>query len=386
MQKHVGIIGTVGKIPKTFQLKNQELLQATGMNTGNLVFQYAVYNAIYDERIIIGSELPWDPDKVRETCRVIVIPAANFVREGADFTSMANFLEKVDLPLVVLGLGAQADDYSKKSFELLPGTQRLLDIFKERCRTIGVRGPYSAEILEGMGVKNTAVIGCPSNFLNFDPNLPNILEKKFLQSSNVLSVTGDEPWPKSALKREAERKLITLIQQHGGVYILQSVEPFFKMMRALNSYQLPESDLEKLTLSLCNALTPEMSAEDFRKFAYSCFRIYFDVDQWLEDASRFDLSVGLRLHGNMVPFQAGTPAIWITHDARTQELAETMSLPRISLDDFLDAQDVQALKDAANPDFSAYATTRDILMRRYLEIFGENAIAHAHEVIQLQPV
>ena len=383
--KKVGIIGTRGKVSKAFGMGTDQLLHSVGANTGNLVFQYSVYNTISEDRIVIGVDIPWDVNQVKENCRVIVVPAANFIREGADFTSMTNFLEQVDLPLVVVGLGVQAKDYNKKIFDLHSSTLRLLELFKERCKTIGLRGEYSAEILSSMGVNNIEVIGCPSNFLNPDVGLPDKIIKKASSDVEVISATGDEPWPSNSLKRDAERKLLTLVQEFSGTYVIQSVQPFVKVLRDRNIYQKSEEEEEeRLFDSLREALMPHLSTREFRRFARSRFRIYVDVDQWLEEASRFDFSVGLRLHGNMVPFQAGTPAVWVAHDARTQELSEVMSLPHVSVSDFLNINHIQELKEVALEYLPLYRNKRTILLERYVRIFEENEIQQAHRLSEFK--
>jgi hypothetical protein len=59
------------------------------------------------------------------------------------------------------------------------------------------------------------------------------------------------------------------------------------------------------------------------------------VDEWMFAARNFDLAFGMRMHGTMVALQAGVPSVLITHDRRTVELAKTMDIPRISLEEFI---------------------------------------------------
>ena len=55
------------------------------------------------------------------------------------------------------------------NFVLHPNTLKLLKEIEERC-VIGVRGYYTAEILNKYGIKNLQVIGCPSMFYGLDYN------------------------------------------------------------------------------------------------------------------------------------------------------------------------------------------------------------------------
>jgi hypothetical protein len=288
-------------------------------------------------------------------------------------TGFVNFMEQTKLPLVVVGLGAQADSYDKKHFDLHPSVDRFLALLRERCTTVGVRGPFTAQVLESLGVRNFEVIGCPSNFLNPDPGLPDKLLAKWSDTIPFVCTTGDEPWPRNREKVEAERRLIQLARKHGGIYVQQSVEPFVRVLRKGNPYQHTRPEPNTIE-SLRNALAPEMPITAFLQFLASSVRIYYDVDQWLEDSARFNFSIGLRLHGNMVAFQSGCPAVWVHHDARTQELAETMGLPRMSLSEFNATSSVQEIKDRVNFDMSAYRLRRAELQGHYDRILAENGL------------
>jgi hypothetical protein len=375
MSLKVGFVGPPGRIAGSAFMDTAPLLSAVGQNTGNLVFQYAVRTTIAEEHIFVGSDLPWNPAKVRQHCKVLVIPSANFLREGFDPTGFINFLDKVELPLVFLGLGAQADSFEKTEFNFEPSILRLIDLLRERSKIVGVRGNYTAELLHRHSVDNVAVIGCPSNFLNSDPELPSKLERKWSEKVVTIATTGDEAWPRNIMKRDAERRLVAIARENGGIYVHQSVEPLVKSLRARNPYQT--SPVAPNTVeSLRNSIAPHLSDDDFTRFLASAVRIYYDVDQWLEDLARFDLSIGLRLHGNMVPFQAGCPAIWIHHDARTRELVETMRLPNLALPKFLSLRTVDEMKKASGADFAAYGMRRLELRRRYHDIFDAHGIAH----------
>lgn len=49
---------------------------------------------------------------------------------------------------------------------LSPNQKRNFSLLSEKSKLIGVRGNYSAEILNSLGIKNVRVIGCPSYFEN----------------------------------------------------------------------------------------------------------------------------------------------------------------------------------------------------------------------------
>lgn len=372
--KKIGIVGTHGRVDGCSFLSTDELLNKVGQNTGNLLFQYAVTNLVDEEKIIIGTDIPWDVNLVKETCRVIVIPCANFIRENFDFSGMVNFLDNVDLPLVFLGLGAQAKDYDQKEFNFHPSIIKLMDLVKNKSIVAGLRGEFTQNLLERFGVTNTEITGCPTNFINKSPCFIEQLENKWKRPAFSFIATGDEPWPKDLTKRDAERQMIDWVYKGHGLFLQQSVEPFIKYARQNNPYQnsaVPEHHED----SLRKTLAPNMTNEEFRGFIATKLRLYYTVDQWMEDSARMDFSIGLRLHGNMAAWQAGTPAIWVYHDSRTRELAETMALPHMSHMEFLDTNSIEEMKEKVNFNFSSYNDRRNTLGKRVNDIFCVNNIA-----------
>lgn len=373
--KKVGVVGTHGRVDKSSFLDTDELLKKVGSNTGNLLFQYAVCNLIDEDYVVVGEDLPWDVETVREQCRVLVIPSANFVRENFDFSGFVDFVDKTELPLVFLGLGAQAKNYEQTEFNFHKSIDKLLDLIKRRSEKVALRGAFTDKVLRERGVDSGVITGCPTNFINQDPFFINKLETKWSRDAFSFVATGDEPWPKDVTKRDAERKMIEWVANGNGLYLQQSVAPFIKYARQSNLYQ--ESTVpEHHENSLRQALAPSMSDEEFRGFVATKMRLYYNVDQWMEDSARVDFSIGLRLHGNMAAWQSGTPAIWVYHDSRTRELAETMALPHLSHTDFLKVDSLTELREVVPFSFEDYKIVRESLRKNLSEVLDAHGVSH----------
>ena len=136
-------------------------LAETGGNTGNQLIATGLL------RSFKWSDLEWDhsiePEAIEEEFDVIVVPAANFLISTIDHEGMATFLDKVELPCVTVGLGAQSASYRAR-VPLKPGTERLVRILAERTEVLGVRGDFTASVLDDLGIHNHEVTGCPSFF------------------------------------------------------------------------------------------------------------------------------------------------------------------------------------------------------------------------------
>jgi hypothetical protein len=89
-----------------------------------------------------------------------------------------------DKPLVPISIGLHAAKYDN-DFPLHPETLKLLQNISERCE-MGVRGEYTANILNDQGIKNIRVVGCPSVYKGMDENFK-ITKKPFSEVQKVVS-------------------------------------------------------------------------------------------------------------------------------------------------------------------------------------------------------
>jgi len=377
MKKGVAIAGSSGFVEGAARLDTATLMAKVGRNIGNLVFQYACYNLIDEEKYILGQDIPWNVSAVRERCRAIIVPSANFIREGFDCTGIANFLEKVDLPVVFLGLGAQSVDTKKTNFDLHPSVRRLVSVMSERSPSISVRGNYTAEVLHDLGVDNVVATGCPSNFLNPSPDLPEMIQSKLKAGMRTFVVAASDPWNRDPIKKRVERRLAQWCFENPSFMVQQSPEPFIRYIRRANPHT-EGFPLEEKENSVKRAMLPNVTMEQFREFMFLKFRAYFSVDHWLEDVSKADFSLGQRLHGNMAAWQAGTPSLWIYHDSRTKELVELMGLPRIAISQFEEkCETVDQAFEALEFDSGRYRERRADLAGRLIGVLESASLSYS---------
>jgi hypothetical protein len=349
--KKIAIIASPGFIPER-GLSTKEKIDLVGQNTGNLVFHYAA------KKILKGKKYyAWPSfdgyDSVKKADLAIFI-AANHLRIGSLSEEFMGYLESIEQPAVVLGLGIQSP-LGMSSEEIWadlapdPVQSRFFRWLGSLSGPIGVRGEVSAQVLALAGVESR-VIGCPSLFLNRSKNLgqkisqslAKAIEKArvpYIGDSNTeaqrhkVAVAAAATWEvynsRDAQLSETERRLFRLSLESGGVYIQQS----------------GGSDLIDITLgrfsgvsdsavtSVAQILGWTSDDEMFRTIFPRLGRVYFDVVPWLRTVATHDLSIGTRMHGNMLGIAAGIPAIFVPHDGRTQELVEAMKLPWVRQQD-----------------------------------------------------
>ena len=133
--------------------EDRELLfRSLGENTGNLAFWESI------RRLFAPAIVPYEAEKIKACGRVIVTDLI-WIRRGAVYPVLEKLADACPIPFIPMSVGVQSE--GEGDFRLEKDTVRLLKKLEERA-VIGVRGEYTAEVLSRHGIKNMAVIGCPS--------------------------------------------------------------------------------------------------------------------------------------------------------------------------------------------------------------------------------
>ena len=364
MSKPIAVVGTDGAIRGAFSRTTASAFHITGANTGNLAFQYGAYHRVLgDERVTVPFD--FDPAQVRERCRLLCIPAANFLYSGFDLGGLATRLEATGLPLLVLGLGAQAfHDISE--VKLKPGTERLLHLFRERCRRIMLRGRHTAAVLERQGVHNFEVLGCPSNFINPDPGLGAAIGARLRERPPERIALAPTFYPYNAAIERA------LLDEIGPARLMELVaqDPLAAVAIARGERDAPE---HAAWLAARAGFLSEMQPAE-REPWLGKMRAYFSAEAWLESYQRFDAVIGTRIHGAALGWQAGRAALVISYDLRTEELAETMGLPLIKAAALAPGAALAALTERVEACAPAYDARRRKLAAGLVALLGEHDV------------
>jgi len=151
----VVMLGTPGFVRDPARFDDAMLLQVLGENAGNLMFQYAASRIIAAPQTHVGlSETLYTETESLQSARGLVFPAANHLRLGADWTGLNDYLEGAGLPLIILGLGAQAPTGGERAtiaaLKADPHVRRMVDILRDRAEFVSVRGDFSAQVCDAM--------------------------------------------------------------------------------------------------------------------------------------------------------------------------------------------------------------------------------------------
>ena len=321
MPRRAIILGATPYTTDAYRKDAKTLFDETGGNTGNLAFMYAVSSHVRGARLLHWGAKAQD---VRAAGDLIVLALANQLGSHTDLGNAAARLEEFNLPVIGLGLGAQAQS-TGVDITLTKGTDQWLRTIS-RLRpsdapNIGVRGPYTEAQIVKLGIVGAATVtGCPSNFINMHDDIAASIAKGYRRRPRCIAVTAGIPF--STGLSTLERELADIVTLTGGAYIVQ---------HGLQMLQLARSEFDIMSaedLEACRAyIAPQRTLDEFkswcRQYAYACY----DARSWMDFLRRFDFVVGTRFHGAMLALQAGVPAACIVHDSRTAEMCSTMGIP-----------------------------------------------------------
>lgn len=410
MPTKTAFLGTPGWVQDPERFDNADLMKAAGANTGNLVFQYAATHLVAGRVEHVGfSGKGYGDLNVIRGLNYFVFPAANHLRAGADWTLLAKYLVQLRVPLVVLGLGAQAEhgaDPKTTAAEVRAHapTMALVDVLRDKAALITVRGRFSEAVCHELGLKDVIRNGCPSQYINPDRELGQSISKQLAQIRAAskpapIAITASAPNELAGWRGDVEARLLEWMTMDGGLYIQQSCS--HDMFDGLGGrLAVPSTEEFGIVCGLIAGIDPNeaqsgaqptkgrqvpetreaAAARLYQKRLQALyaglitrhFRMYFDARRWIEALGTTDIAIGTRIHGNMAALAASRPGVLVLHDARVAELAEEMHVPRIASGDFLPARGLRDVLAAVKFDGAAFDAARiaksGILAEAFLKI------------------
>jgi len=353
----------------------EEIYNGIGHNNGNLAFVYAITSQITNPVRFFGWGTP--AETLRENADIIVIPSANQLGKHTDYGDMAANLERSGLPIVSIGLGAQADSYDQ-DIELTEGTLRWAQVIgKAKVGNTGniyTRGAYTTSQLDKIGVTGAVTGGCPSHFINQKPGLGQKIWENWNKNALPRSISvaaGHQAWMKT---REIEHQLIALMMDPlaPGQYVVQSMGEFIKISRGIFD-GIDDHALK----GMHNHTVPHYTFEEFKQWCRNYCRSYYDVPAWMDMLRNHDLTVGARYHGVALALQAERMGITVTIDSRTRELCENTGVPFIPTEELTAPITRTSLKKLIKFDPVAYDRHRAEHASKYLAFLEANMLEPA---------
>jgi hypothetical protein len=323
---------------------------------------------VFDKYVRVGFGY-----ELKEKVDIAVIRGSTYLHNKFDFEAAIKTLDSIDVPLAIVGLGAQNPTKDLTFLDNNKNAEIFIKKLAEKSKSISVRGEFSAEIVKRLGGENIRVTGCPSVFYTL--KCPTVTLPELLASPQrrlgVSLHTGlmNDIFCRSPLEaRELHGQLINFCIRNASSVSLyeQGVGLEFNIADKLLPYeQRVEAANEVIKrLNAKRYLTPE----DLISRMVSVLTI----EEWLSKARDQDALIGFRFHGNMVGLLQGSPCLYYVYDSRLEEFCEIYNLPW---------EDVTAeWKDPVKTmlDFD-WSKTNAAIAKCYEEMkafYAENGIAH----------
>lgn len=309
-------------------------------------------------------------DRLNAEYDYVFLRGSNYIHAQMNWSKAADVLRRLKLPVIAFGIGAQAPVSGK--LELSEDTKTVLKLISDSTTSLGVRGAYSAEVLNDLGISNVRIIGCPTAFRNNDPDLAIRLPP--LEQVKTVGVTLRREVSKTYaqdIKRYLtfHRDLVKAMADRFEVTLMAQGEVEEKKL-ALGTPEQKEAAMAALRQ---NEWAREWYLDEQVEGLYQSRMFYSDVVAEYERLVRgLDLVLGYRLHGNLMALANGTPSIYFTYDSRTVEFADTFKIPSVDVfggQDFkLEEYWDQARFDRFNAAYArVYREMRDFLVENRVD-------------------
>lgn len=267
-------------------------------------------------------------DRYNQEFDYCFLRGSNYIHPRMNWQNSISVLEKLKIPVIPIGIGAQAPKYGK--INLSNDTKKVLKLIADKCNLVGVRGYYTAEVLSSLGINNVEIIGCPTLYRNNNPDL----EIKLLPLNEVeavgytlrrgINVNSDDDLKKYL---KIQRDTILALNKRFSLTIMAQEEIPEKQIFYRDDELMPKAIANLIYLKWLENKSDEMLEIYFNQLFYSD-----SVADYQQLVRKLDLVTGFRLHGNLIALANETPAIYCSYDSRTREFVDTYKIPHYDAD------------------------------------------------------
>jgi hypothetical protein len=340
-------------------------------NTGDLLVADALVNHLPAGRVLgLSPDAAPDPSAWPHAApSATVLRGSNYISPTADWSDWIPLLRALPGPIVAVGLGAQAPH--TRRFEIPRGTQEALRIIADKSESVGVRGRFTAELLGGIGVRNTRVIGCPSLYRSCRPALS--VQRPDSATARVGVTFTRGLWgaycSNGTRAQRLQRELLREAVRRPGSRVYGQGDAAEALAELAPDPASREAAIEEVLRG--HALAGDAAAAALLR---STLRTFWDPVPWFAHLrEHVDAVAGFRLHGNVAALAQGIPAVFFTFDSRTRELAELFAMPSVEIEDYEPVRLTPLLQAA---DWSGFEAAYRRNYAAYVDFLEENGLPH----------
>jgi hypothetical protein len=317
----------------------------------------------FDPRTVSPQTL----ERINSAFDLVFVRGANTLADQVYAGILAEFIEKLLLRVVVMGIGVQAPSLDRMPAS--PEVHRLARLLGERSTVVGVRGQVTADFLAQQGLRNIQIVGCPSLLRH---NASNLRIRKPAWSdlhSFGFSLTryhGAGYQRDKFTYLDVQSRIIKELHRAGRVGLITQVEREEKAF----AYRDAE-EMQRATTLLRDSKWFDAEMENI----YRTRSVFFgarpsDYDMHVRN---FDVVFGTRMHSNAMAIACGTPAVTLSFDLRVQEIYEFWRLPVFTVEA---ARTMSARELYERADFAAFNGHSRFIYSNFRDYLEANGVAH----------
>lgn len=361
--KRIGVVGIPRRLPDAARESFEDLYGAIGRNTGNYMFTEAMFRQLEGQVEPIG--FGFDPDIVNAEFDAVAIPAANWLNESSDWTFLVERIERLTIPVVMIGVGLQVSSESTAKVRVHESALELVRAVAARSASISTRGEFTSDWLRQQGFRNVVTTGCPSTYMKQSARSDGSGSGLVLQSTRYGATRG------FAASSGLNSQLFKLAAKHDIDMLYQS-EP--EELEAL-LLTAGAASLDRLDDGLLADTYGVQSDADARAYVTRRGQTFVELDSWSRWITHRSGQFGTRLHGAILALNSGVPAVLAPHDSRTAEVARFAHIPTFTFDDKRDLS-LPVIEEAIEmADMADYYATRSANQVMYQEFLRANGFS-----------
>jgi len=367
-------------------LKSTDLI---GGNQGNLLFQFSTARALAADGVTQSyisygefkrNAIAAKAERINAECDHLVLPMSSSLRfqMGEKMEQWANLIEKLTVPVTVVGIGAQLslEEAEAKTFRPSRVTgltasraeveaheassRRFISAVLDHSDSIGVRGEITHQYLRHLGFPEDRidVIGCPSLFM-WGPGWRWPDPVGGLSADSAVSLSFDHRIPSTAalLQRTVEE------YPRSTVYAQERLTA--RMVIAGEETRAEWRGDDRFPVRTSHPLYQQ------HRMLY-----YPTAWAWIDSLRQADFAFGPRLHGTIAALLAGTAVNLLAHDSRTVEVAGYHGIPFTLTRDLDQDSAAQRLFDAVDP--TEFNAGYDERFTRFTDFLTRNGLDTAY--------
>lgn len=277
---------------------------------------------------------------------------------GEGWEKLARFIEQVDVPIYVFGVGLQ-DELAPERAAIPPALFTLLETMNRKARLFGARGELTEQWLHSVGLKNAVALGCPSFYL-YPRNVMAVRSPELSAYSRVGSggrLNGHKAKARAGV-------MDALARTFRCDYVFQN--DFVRVLSASEAAEVYDDATGLLDHTFVRDRTQVLLGSSPPFDAYYLFR---DPRSWRMYAHAREAYVGDRLHGGVVFLQTGRPALILQADARVREMTAYYDVPTLAVNDLRDVDMLKSVQRAMSPEaMGRFKETYQRRLRTFVEI------------------